>query len=68
MTDTPGRHLAEEPQEERGPRGARDAGSDEPSGGPVERPAGTSEKESDTSVQPQGAQDPQAPDLPSGGG
>lgn len=68
MSDKPGEQLEEEPQEERGPEGARDTGSSEPSGGPADRPAGTSDDESDTSIQPQGAQDPDAPDLPSGGG
>ena len=66
MSDTPGEHLEEEPQAERGPLGARDTGSDEPSGGPVDRPAGVADEESDTSVQPQGARDPEAPDLPAG--
>jgi hypothetical protein len=67
MSDTPGEHLEEEPQEERGPQGSRDTGSDEPSGGPVDRPAGTGDEESDTSVQPQESQE-DAPDLQSGGG
>jgi hypothetical protein len=67
MSDTPGEHLEEEPQEERGPQGSRDTGSDEPSGGPVDRPAGTGDEESDTSVQPQESQE-DAPDLRSGGG
>lgn len=68
MTDTPGEQLEEEPQAERGSEGSRDTGSDEPGGGPVDRPAGTSDEESDTSVNPQGTQDPDAPDLQSGGG
>jgi hypothetical protein len=68
MTGQPGEDLSEEPQEERGPVGSRDTGSDEPSGGPVDRPAGTSDEESDTSVKPQEAQHPDAPDLQSGGG
>ncbi len=68
MSDKPGEHLEEEPQEERGPVGARDTGSDERSGGPVDRPAGTADEETDTSIQPQSAQHPDAPDLPSGGG
>ena len=67
MSDKPGEQLDEEPQEERGPEGSRDTGSDEPAGGPVDRPAGTSDEESDTSVQPQDAEDPDAPDLQSGG-
>jgi len=57
MTDVPGEQLEEEPQAERGPKGSRDTGSDEPSGGPVDRPAGTAEEDSDTSVNPQGAED-----------
>jgi hypothetical protein len=68
MSEQPGAHLDEEPQEERGPMGARDTGSDEPSGGPVDRPAGTADEESDTAIQPQEAQDPDAPNLQSGGG
>ena len=68
MSEKPGEHLDEEPQEERGPKGARDTGSDEPSGGPADRPAGTADEKSDTSVQPQEAQDPDAPNLQSGGG
>jgi len=38
---TPGEHLSEEPQEERGAPGSRDTGSDQPSGGPADRPSGT---------------------------
>lgn len=68
MTDTPGEHLEEEPQAERGTQGARDTGSDEPSGGPADRPAGRGDEKSDTSVQPQKTQDPDSPDLQSGGG
>ena len=34
-------HHEEEPQSERGAPGSRDTGSDEPGGGPVDRPAGT---------------------------
>lgn len=66
MSETPGSHLDEEPQSERGPAGSRDAGSDEPSGGPVDRPSGSSDEESDTSVDPQGAQHEGAPDMPAG--
>ena len=68
MSETPGEHLGEEPQQERGPAGSRDTGSDKPSGGPVDRPAGTADAETDTSVAAQEAQEPDAPDLPSGGG
>jgi hypothetical protein len=68
MTEEPGANLEPEPQAERGPAGSRDTGSDEPGGGPADSPAGTSDEESDTSVLPQSAQDPDAPDLQSGGG
>lgn len=67
MSDQPGEHLAEEPQQERGEPGSRDTGSDEPAGGPVDRPAGASDEDSDTSVDAQGAQHEGAPDLPAGG-
>jgi len=67
MNDKPGERLEQEPQEERGPEGSRDTGSDEPGGGPVARPAGTSDEESDTSVKPDESQD-EAPDLPTGSG
>lgn len=62
----PGAHLEEEPQEERGAPGSRDTGSDEPAGGPVERPAGTSDRDADSGVNPQEPIDPAAPNLPSG--
>lgn len=67
MTDTPGEDIQEEPQEERGPKGSRDTGSDKPSAGPADRPSGTSDEKSDTSVKPQKPQDPDAPRLQSGG-
>ena len=69
MTEEPGEHLEEEPQEERGPEGSRDTGSDEPEGGPVDRPAGRVDDEgadSDTGIDPD-APDEGAPDLQSGG-
>jgi hypothetical protein len=62
MTDTPGEHLADEPQQERGAPGSRDTGSDEPSGGPVDRPSGSADERSDTSVAPQQSDD-EAPNL-----
>jgi len=62
----PGTHLQEEPQSERGAPGARDTGSDEPGGGPVDRPAGAADEDSDTTVDAQGAQHPGAPHLPTG--
>ena len=67
MTDTAGEHLTEEPQSERGPMGSRDTGSDEPGGGPVDRPEGRADDGDDSSVDPQ---EPQhgGPDLPTGDG
>lgn len=62
----PGAHLQEEPQSERGAPGSRDTGSDEPGGGPVDRPAGSADEQTDTSVDPQGAQHPEAPPMPTG--
>lgn len=38
---TTGEPVAEEPQAERGAPGSRDTGSDQPSGGPADRPSGT---------------------------
>ena len=67
MSETPGQHLQEEPQEERGPMGSRDTGSDQPSGGPADRPAGVADAESDSRVKPEAPQHPAAPDLQSGG-
>ena len=68
MSDTPGEQLEEEPQQERGPEGSRDTGSDEPAGGPTDRPEGKADDESDTSVQPDKSDDPNAPDLQTGSG
>jgi hypothetical protein len=67
LTDHAGEHNSEEPQSERGPMGSRDTGSDEPSGGPVDRPAGTADAESQSSVDPQEAQDSDT-HLPTGDG
>jgi hypothetical protein len=67
MSESPGQRLEEEPQAERGPMGSRDTGSDEPSGGPVDRPAGVADATADTSVKPATPQDPDAPKLQSGG-
>lgn len=69
MTDpagTPTGHLAPEPQEERGAPGSRGPGSDQPAAGPADRPAGSSSEDTDTTVDPQGAEHPGAPDLPTG--
>lgn len=68
MTDRdvePGDHLQEEPQEERGAPGSRDTGSDEPAGGPVDRPAGSSDADDLTAVDPQEPQG-DAPTLAAG--
>jgi hypothetical protein len=51
---TPGESLSQEPQEERGAPGSRDTGSDEPSGGPTDRPSG--KYEGDESVPSYGAE------------
>jgi hypothetical protein len=67
MSETPGEELSEEPQEERGPVGSRDEGSDEPGGGPVDRPAGEAEEDDDTGVKADEPIDPESPDLQSGG-
>jgi hypothetical protein len=62
----PAAHLQAEPQAERGAPGSRDTGSDAPGAGPADRPAGTSDEDSDTTVDAQGAQHPDAPQLPTG--
>ena len=67
MSEQPGAHLDPEPQSERGAPGSRDTGSDEPGGGPVDRPADTADDQTDTSVNPQSS-DEGAPDLPTGDG
>lgn len=64
MSETPGEHLEEEPQEERGPKGSRDEEGD----GPVDRPAGTADEDDDTAIDPQEPVHPESPDLQSGGG
>jgi hypothetical protein len=66
MSETPGAHLEEEPQEERGAPGSRDTGSDEPAGGPAARPEGTSSDDSDTSVDAQGPIQEEMPVWPAG--
>jgi hypothetical protein len=62
----PAAHLEAEPQSARGAPGSRDTGSAEPAGGPADRPTGGSDEDSDTTVDAQGAQHPDAPDLPTG--
>ncbi len=66
MTEKPAEQLSEEPQGERGAPGSRDTGSDEPAGGPTDRPAGTSSEDSDSSVDAKGAKDDDMPQMPSG--
>jgi hypothetical protein len=66
MSNNPSEHLTEEPQDERGAPGSRDTGSDEPDGGPVERPVGKADEEHDTAVHPQAAVHEDAPNLPTG--
>ena len=68
MSEQPGAHLEEEPQEERGVPGSRDTGFDEPAAGPAGRPAGTSDEDDDTSIDPQGPVTEGAPDMPTGDG
>ncbi len=67
MSDKPGEEHDEEAQEERGAVGSRDTGSTGPSGGLVDRPAGTADEDDDTGIDPQESQRPESPDLQSGG-
>ena len=62
----PAAHMQEEPQSERGAPGSRDTGAAGPGGGPVDRPAGGSDEDSDSTVDAQGAQHGDAPDPPTG--
>jgi hypothetical protein len=55
MSETPGEQLDVEPQSERGPKGSRDTGSDEPSGGPVDRAAGGPDDDAVTSADQTGS-------------
>jgi hypothetical protein len=66
--ETPGTDLDEEPQQERGAPGSRDGGDSKPAGGPVDRPAGGFDEDSDTTVDAQGAQHADSPNLPTGDG
>ena len=68
MSEEPGEHLEEEPQEARGPKGSRDTGADEPAAGPSGRKEGRATKQSDTSAKPSEPGEPDAPDLQPGGG
>jgi hypothetical protein len=65
-TTEPAAHLQEEPQDERGAPGSRDTGSDEPAGGPADRPAGGSDEDSDSTVDAKGPVDPDSPNLSAG--
>ncbi len=60
--NAPGEHLSEEPQSERGEPGSRDTGSNEPGGGPVDRPEGSLDHEETTSGS--SAEDPKTPAEP----
>lgn len=68
MEDRAGDELREEPQEERGAAGSRDSGSPEPAGGPVDRPVGTSDARSQTSVKPDEPIGDESPTLSTGEG
>ncbi len=57
--------TTEEPQEERGAMGSRDEGGP-PGSGPANRPAGTSDSDDDTGVDPQGTTDPEMTQQPAG--
>lgn len=66
MSEQPGGTIrGEEPQEERGAPGSRDQGEG-PAGGPVDRPAGTSDHDSDSGVNPLGAIQEDMPEMPTG--
>jgi hypothetical protein len=56
---------SEEPQEARGAPGSRDTGADEPAGGPADRPAGSTESDTEVDANRQPA-DREMPDLPTG--
>jgi hypothetical protein len=64
VDEEPGSHLTEEPQAERGAMGSRDKGGP-PGAGPADRPAGTSDTDDSTGVDPQEPQD-DLPTLPAG--
>lgn len=68
MSDDAGAHHEEEPQEQRGAKGSRDTGSDQPAGGPADRPEGQVTDQSDTSATPSEPDDPDSPELQPGGG
>ncbi len=68
MSEQPsGTAMPEEPQEERGAPGSRDEGEG-PAGGPVDRPFGTAEHDSDSGVNPQGTIQEDMPEMPTGDG
>jgi hypothetical protein len=66
MTDAPGTHLDEEPHETRAPKGSPDTGGRKAIGESGRSTFSTADKKSDTSVLPQGPQDPDSPNLQSG--
>jgi len=61
--DQPAAQLGEEPQAERGEPGSRDEGYP-PGEGPSGRPVGTSDDDSDSSVDPQGPDHGDSPNMP----
>ncbi|MGV0792581.1 hypothetical protein [Mycolicibacterium sp. XJ1819] len=63
---TSGDNPSQEPQEERGAPGSRDTGSDQPSGGPADRPSGT--YRGDETVPDHSAHGGADPDEDKGGG
>jgi hypothetical protein len=63
VSETPGSQLNEEPQQERGAPGSRDTGSNQPGGGPVDRPEGTVDDGPPTTVDPQEPSDPRMPNA-----
>lgn len=68
MDSEPGEQLSEEPQSDRGAPGSRDSGADEPAGGPVDRPPGTSDANDSTAIDPQNPIHEDSPVMPSGDG
>ena len=65
---TAGENLSQEPQEERGAPGSRDTGSDQPSGGPTDRPSNTYRGDETVPTYPEagkpGADSSEKTDLP----
>jgi hypothetical protein len=64
--DSAAEHLGAEPQDERGAPGSRNTGAHEPSGGPVDRPAGDADADDSSSVNPSETIDEATPDMQAG--